>query len=559
MIRFTIILSILFVSVIKLTAQLDDSDWTDRITLNNQGNINTENTEFSPVFWKEFIVYVGSKKRQKLFDKKTNEPYFDLFLTAPDNKGQLDRTASFSKVINSDYHEGPLTFTSGGDKIYFTRVDYEGNELKMNTDNVVLNKIYESNYSDEDWSTPIKSSINVEDYTSCHPALTRDGQMMIFSSDRPEGYGKMDLYISELINGEWSTPQNLGPEINTEENELFPNFIEPSFLLYSTDGLSNKNDLDIYKVRIDNLKKIPFPIKLPLPVNSEFDDFSLILDPVGLNGFLSSNRPGGVGRDDIYSVSSTESVLSYNDATYNKLSVGVQTPDNESASNTIIKVMPIGKEAFLSFDQSLFEINEETATSYTTNNLGKVIIDLSDGYNLIYVNSENYKIWKKVISSENKDDVLEIQLEELETIKTDTIIQYIDRPIKNTINNVEVKKGATLIFNNIYYDYNSDKIIAGAASELDQLAKLMTSNPNLKIQLSAHTDSRGEKDYNQLLSEKRALSAKNYLIKKGANPTAIQTKGFGETSPRNHCKDGINCSEAEHIYNRRTEVKVLKF
>ena len=121
-----------------------------------------------------------------------------------------------------------------------------------------------------------------------------------------------------------------------------------------------------------------------------------------------------------------------------------------------------------------------------------------------------------------------------------------------------MKEGATLIFNNIYYDYNSDEIKKGAAYELDELAVIMVKNANLRIQLSAHTDSRGEAAYNQSLSERRASSAKKYLITKGVQPRQIITVGHGESQLRNHCKDGMDCSEAEHIYNRRTEVKVLR-
>jgi len=139
-------------------------------------------------------------------------------------------------------------------------------------------------------------------------------------------------------------------------------------------------------------------------------------------------------------------------------------------------------------------------------------------------------------------------------------IIYIEKPAPTEalIKNVKVDVGAVIVFDNIYYDYNSFRLTTGAKKELDVLAGIMSSNRNLKIQLGAHTDSRGNADYNIELSEKRALSAKEYLVSKGIEAYNIVAIGYGESQLRNHCKDGTFCSEAEHIYNRRTEVKILQ-
>ena len=127
-----------------------------------------------------------------------------------------------------------------------------------------------------------------------------------------------------------------------------------------------------------------------------------------------------------------------------------------------------------------------------------------------------------------------------------------------TLNNVEVKVGAIIVLENIYYDYNSYDLTRGAKTELDKLVMILKENPRLKIQLSAHTDSRGRSEYNMDLSQKRASSAKSYLVSQGVAGSQISSVGYGESQLRNHCADGVNCSEAEHIYNRRTEVKVLE-
>ncbi len=547
-----------YLSSIVLSAQISDEDWTDVITLTNEDQINTELTEFSPTYWKEFIVYVGSRSRQKLFDKNHNEPYYDIYLAGKNKNGALDRTASFSKILNTPYHEGPMSFSKDGDKIFFTRVDYDQGELNMNTEKIVVNKIFESSYDDDQWSEAVLSSFNVEEYTSCHPSLSKDGNTIIFSSNRPEGFGKMDLYKSTLIDGIWTTPENLGPEVNTPENELFPFIHDNDILLYASNYNTEKNDLDIFKIKL-NKEDPQSAIRLPSPINSNYDDFGVSINTIGLKGYLSSNRPGGKGKDDIYHFSSTKSILSYKDNNYNKVKIIVYDQFGQMALDNIeVKLCPIPEDKILSFDDSVFDIQGNNVSSSTTDINGETFLQLYDGYNLISIQSDDKEKWQKIISTQKTQGTIKVNLKNKTAVSKDTIIQYVEREAPVTINNVEVKEGATLIFNNIYYDYNSFEIKKGAAYELDELAAIMKDNRNLKILLSAHTDSRGESAYNQKLSEQRAQAAKQYLISKGTLSSQVSTIGYGESKPRNHCKDGIKCSEAEHIYNRRTEVQVLK-
>ncbi len=557
--QFILVIILLFQALWVKSQGIANEDWNDLITLKNQTSINTEMSEFSPIYWNDFIVFVGANKREKLFDKKTKEPYFDLFLSAPNTKNELVKRAEFSKNINSNFHEGPACFSDNGKHIFYTKIHSENNILIENQDGVVLNKIYESRFAEGQWAEAELSEINIEDYASCHPALNSKNDLLIFSSDRPGGYGKMDLYFSHFRNGSWTEPENLGPEINTEENELFPVIHRNDYLIFSSDGVSKNHDLQLIKVQLNSIFEIPKPLILPHPINSDYDDFGLVLDEIGLTGYLTSNRPGGQGKDDILLLESSKSILSFGEEDYNKVRITVNGPEQEVLYNTQVYVMPLSQEAMLEFDNSLFDINKEKSASFQIDEEGRGVLSLSDGFNLIFIESDGYKNWSKIVSTSNRIENLTAELHRTKNIQKDTIIKYVDRPIVKKINNVEVKKGATLIFNNIYYDYNSDQIKSGAAQELDALAKIMLDRPELKIELSAHTDSRGEANYNQKLSEKRALSAKNYLIQKGVFQNNILTKGYGEQQLRNHCRDGVYCTEAEHIYNRRTEVKILKF
>jgi len=185
---------------------------------------------------------------------------------------------------------------------------------------------------------------------------------------------------------------------------------------------------------------------------------------------------------------------------------------------------------------------------------GKAKINLKEGHTLIEINHSGKEKWQLVMSNHGTNKNIDVTLNDT-TIpqQTEPKIIYIEKevPAPVTINNVKVDVGAVIVLENIYYDYNS------SMKELNILADLMLKNQRLKIKLTAHTDSRGDADYNQELSQKRADSAKNYLISRGIDYQNITSVGYGETQLRNHCKDGVYCTEAEHIYNRRTEVVII--
>ena len=536
-----------------------ESDWNEYIEVVNEKNVNSELSEFSPSYLNEFVVLVKANPRQKLLDKKIKEPYFDLFVAPKYNEGYLSRSENLSTILNSPYHEGPATFSADGSKIYFTRVDYSKGEFILNNEKTVTLKIFESEYINGEWSSPIKSTFNEEDIASCHPTLSRDGRKMIFASDRPGGYGKMDLYISELNNGNWSTPVNLGSKINSAGNDWFPNFNQRNYLLYASDSYAQGSDLDIYITQHQGSLWLD-PIALPAPLNSSYDDFGMITDADATNGYFTTNRPGGLGKDDIYSFNSLKSLYSYADPNYNDININVKDEQGQDLIGAVIKKRSLGQNEIKSFDKDIFTFPKDLSDSLVTQ-VPNTLITLHEGYTLVDVSYPGKENWQLVMSNHGVSKYIDIELKDIEAIVIqEPQIVYIEKeaPPQEAIKNVVIDVGAVIVFDNIYYDYNSYVLTQGAKYELDELAKIMLDNANLKIQLSAHTDSRGKAEYNLELSENRALSAKNYLVSKGISPISIQAVGHGESKLRNHCKDGVFCSEAEHIYNRRTEVKILE-
>ncbi len=538
----------------------EGTDWTSYIELYNEKNINTEGTEFAPAYWNENVVFAKSRSRQKILDRNTNEPYYDLFISGKNKVGSLLKAEPLSPKINSDYHEGPATFQNSS--CLFTRVDYNKGEFTLDSDKKVALKIFEAQFENGSLDRIQKSPLNEENVASAHPALSPKGDYIIFASDRPGGYGKMDLYISYKENNSWGSPTNLGPEINTAGNEWFPFVNERDYLFYSSDGYEKGKDLDIYIIeKYDDSWSTP--LKLPAPINSDYDDFAFITDKTATNGYLSTNRPGGQGKDDIYSYNSLVTLYAYDNSNYNKLRISVVDYNSgTSLSDAVIKYKYLEEKAFESFDQGIFKLNNSDGVDSTySNSNGIAKIDLGEGYTLVEVSYPNKENWQLVLSNHGAKKNLDVQLKDAKpTEKSATEIIYIERPVEKetVIKNVKVDVGAVIVFDNIYYDYNSFVLTTGAKKELDALAEVMRTNSNLKIQLGAHTDSRGDAEYNLELSNKRVQSAKDYLVSRGISSSNIRAVGYGESQLRNHCKDDIYCTEAEHIYNRRTEVKILQ-
>lgn len=524
-------------------------DWSHKIQLINQEKINTEHTEFSPAYWNDLIVFVASRPRNKVFDNKINEAYFDLYFAAGEQEDALSKTALFSRNINTNSHEGPLSFSKDNQQVFYT-------STQLDEDNIVRNKIFQSQEKNGEWLEGELSAFNFEKSASCHPTIGFSDGMIVFASDREGGYGKMDLYYSIFENDKWGKVVNLGPNINSEHNEIFPFLSDRGFLFYSSDKEQKSSGLDIYICEIEehvfqNAKK------LPPPINSQYDDFGLISNAKGNAGYLSTNRPGGEGKDDIYYYKSSSSLFSYDNTTFNLLSASITDNSGQVINNCTIKYRALSEEESKAIGPSVFSFENKNFESANVSKDGNALIQLDENYTLIEVSAVGKKNWYKILSGSESHEALKIILEDVPIITPKVQAAPSEKPVAK-INNVELNVGTVLIFNNIYYDYNSHDIKAGAAQELDQLVNVMRTNKKLKIQLSAHTDSRGKNSYNQQLSEKRAIAAKNYLVQRGITSHNILTVGFGESRLRNHCKDGVKCSEAEHVYNRRTEVTVLE-
>lgn len=271
------------------------------IVVTNERTINTGQLEFSPAFYEDGIVFISSQKplaKEKIFDDRIESSTMSIFLARRDENGQLSKPTAFSNELVSSLHEGPLTFDKTGENVYFSRNNNENNGKKATyTEGVSRLKIYSAQKKGEGkWGVPVDLPFNENNSDACHPTISVDGDRLYFSSNRTDGYGGMDLYVSEKVNGVWGKPTNLGPKVNTPKNEVFPYVHADGTLFYSSNGLPGNGNLDIYYLKNNNV-----PVNLGEPFNSDKDDFGFIIDLDMKNGYFTSGRNGGAGNDDIYS------------------------------------------------------------------------------------------------------------------------------------------------------------------------------------------------------------------------------------------------------------------
>lgn len=271
---------------------------------------NTKLDDFGPAFFQGGLVFASERDDKLLVNRTsswTGNSFLDLFYVKIDTLDQDNfeytyekKPKNFGRAINTKFHDGPICFSPTFEKIYITRNNiYEG-KVSRDDEGIVRLKIFAADLKGDGWVNEVGYPFNSDEYSVAHPAVTPDGRTMFFTSDMPGGFGGMDLYRSDLVDGRWSPPTNLGPRINTEGNELFPYYHESGKLFFASNGQLGLGGLDIYFVEDRGANEYGPVINMGAPVNSTADDFGILLNRDETFGYFSSKREGGVGGDDIY-------------------------------------------------------------------------------------------------------------------------------------------------------------------------------------------------------------------------------------------------------------------
>jgi WD40-like Beta Propeller Repeat len=288
-----------FILLLTITSDIN----AQGIQIVNEAEINTSFQEYSPAFYKDGLVFITSNPavaKVKQSDNNTGKGTTSIFLSKPTENGLLGKPNPFAESLTTSFYDGPLCFSSDGSMVYFTRSNLKNNKPIKAKDGLVKLKIYSAQLKGEKWENIVEMPFNNKEYDFTHPSISPDGRRLYFASNRPGGFGGMDLYVATLIDGKWTEPVNLGPKINTPKDEVFPFIHADGKVYYSSNGKArNIGGLDIYfTAKTDTGWLVPH--LLPEPINSHSDDFGLIMSSDKRFGYFSSNRSSGKGDDDIY-------------------------------------------------------------------------------------------------------------------------------------------------------------------------------------------------------------------------------------------------------------------
>lgn len=319
-------------STAVLTAQSD-------ISISNEGEINTAFQEYSPAFYKNGLVFIGSNPavvEEKKTDDETGKKATSFFLAMRGDNGNLKKVVPFAEELTTKFYDGPLSFNADGSVVYFTRSNLRRGKALKAKDGLVKLKIYSAEKNENGWSNITDLALNLSDYDCTHPSISPDGKRLYFASNRPDGFGGMDLYVCTLLNGKWSIPVNCGPKVNTAKNEIFPFIHADGTLYFTSNGREGLGNLDIFYTMKTDTGWLS-PRALPEPINSASDDFGLIVSNDKQSGYFSSNRASGKGDDDIYSFIAPNNI---NEAILAITETPTPTEETEAPSPILNRAVP---------------------------------------------------------------------------------------------------------------------------------------------------------------------------------------------------------------------------
>lgn len=491
-------------------------------------------SEFINAIDKQGNIYYTSDKTnegQELY-KWTGRSYSQIYMKSNEDD------VSLGSPFNSQLNSGTVTFSPKGDECVFSRCDVQEN-------NDYFCKLYYTRKEGDGWIEPVLLNFTESEVNYVQPAFNSDASILAFSSDKNKDEKGYDIFITKRRGVLWTEPEDVGNVINSSANEGFPQY-KGDTLFFSSDRSAGMGGLDIYYTYIMDDGRLSPPVNMKYPINSPADDFGLILlkgnDSNNWTGYFSSNRDGS---DDIFFFERDQirenkiiRERQLKDMNYFvQLTLVTEEKEYIEKGNTLSGVK--FKKPLANVEIDVYKSGEYVRRS-KTNQYG--FFDFKPNWEKDYTfifTKDNYLTNSIDFSTKNItiDSTKEMQLFQRNVLMEEIFI------------------GQEIVLESIYYDYDKWDIREDARPSLDTLVSLMRFNPKLTIELSSHTDCRGEDQYNKDLSQKRAESAIAYLILNGVKSERVVAKGYGETLPAVDCACDT-CTEEEHQRNRRTSFMI---
>jgi outer membrane protein OmpA-like peptidoglycan-associated protein/tetratricopeptide (TPR) repeat protein len=582
--------------------------------------MNTADQDFAPVLLGNQLVFASSRQGVESVQRKWNWnglAFLELYAGELGPNDEVMNIKAFADVMKGKFHEGPISFNASGNIAMFTRNNYKERDANGYT----CLELFEVRKDNNEWSEPMSMPFNNANFSVGHASLNNTGDMVYFVSDMPGGYGGTDVYCAKRnADGTWGKPMNLGTDINTEGNEMFPFIHESGQLFFASNGHLGLGGLDSYvaKPKGDHQWQV---LNMGAPVNTNLDDFGFVMEADGKKGFFSSNRNGGKGSDDLYVVNILKpwqfdkeikialtnnlgAALDLAHLTFTDKKGKVIMVTTDSLGMAVINANDLEEVVIecnypvhraLKTTKNLKPMEHQSVMALELEKIPEVslkglITEAVTGRKLsdVMVEMENLVTHEKVVLNTDAFGEFEKELSNVEwNQKVNYLFQFskngylpqscnyaqlIDREGEYVINNkcnVQLEKlevgqdlGKLIDIKPIYFDLGKAIIRPDAEIELDKIVAVMNENPTMQIELGSHTDCRGSSESNRKLSDKRAKSSADYIKAKITNPNRINGRGYGEMFLVNQCecegKNVIPCTEEQHQANRRTEFKIVK-
>ena len=455
---------------------------TSPYTVKRENQFNSRRAEFSPMLAGDdneqlFFTSTRNQAQGDEYSGITGSKAADIFIAQKDDKGKWGKPQTIDSELNSAFDEGVCSFSPDGRTMYLTQCKTDANYPRFAT-------IVASSRSDATWSKPTEITISKDTLTSfAHPAVSPDGEWLYFVSDMPGGLGGYDIWRCRLFgNNEVGTIENLGPLVNTAGDEKFPAFRPNGDFYFSSDGHPGMGGLDIYILK-KGARNLEHPVA---PLNSQGDDFGMTFEGRYNRGYFSSNRGDTRGYDHIYSFYNPEIVQTVKGWVY----------EQDGYELTAAQVYMVG--------------NDGTNLKLSVRGDGSFTQEIKPGVDYVFLGTCKGFL--------NHQEQLRV---EPVTKSEEYVLQF---PLANI--------SAPVLIENIFYDFDKATLRPESQTALDELVNLLNENPNITIELSAHTDYKGSDQYNERLSQRRAESVVNYLIAHGIASDRLTPKGYGEGKPK---------------------------
>lgn len=557
--------------------------------------INTTSTEFGGFVFQDQFIYTGIPASKGWMAKRfkwTGESYLDLLKTPLTNlKNGAESSPiipnSFDAKINTKLHESNAIFTKDGTTMYFTRNNSKGRSRAKNKDKISTLQLYRASFKEGKWGNVVLLPFNNPDYSTEHPALSADEKILYFASDRPGTLGSFDIF-SVTVNGDfYGEPVNLGSNVNTNRKEQFPFISQDNKLYFSSDGHEGFGSLDVFVSNFQDEKPTAAQ-NVGLPLNSGFDDFGFYVNSELKEGYFSSNRKGGKGGDDIYVFTEVKELI-IEDCKQFIVGTITDVDTQQPLANAVVELVDADGQVLQSItttDNGTFHFDAMCENKYQ---IEAQKADYSSSAKIIRTTTERKKtndaslqlksdeVLKREqqiafeLEEKSKLEALVLEQEKMkiaqaEKAKADILAlqknkelaeqqkkEKVERILATEKEIVKDKNRLLIQTDPIYFDYNMWYIRKESKVILDKVVALMQKYPEMKVEIGSHTDTRGDKKFNSNLSEKRAQATRDYFLNKGIPKGNIFAKGYGESVPIVKCNPDESCNEEQHELNRRSE------